>query len=199
MITVKPGEVFDAFIDMDQTEAYYIQLDGNESHEVLSRGGLWPDVFSYSKLPVELLTLIMDNFADQKQHDRLTSIGFSLIPLAYEDARKSCGSPLAFEMCSYIHQNWNNATLNVDTLLDHFSVSRSSASQKFKDFTGSSILDYIMNLRSKESVQMLQDKVLPVQDIAFQCGFTDATYFSNWFRKKHGTSPNAVRLHGSPG
>ena len=197
MTTIKHGETFDVYMEVDQTEAHYIQLDGEESIGVLATGGLWPGVFPCSEIPHELLTMVRQHFEDEKKQDWIAAIAYSIIPLAYADARANCDDPLIFEMCSHIHTNWSNTSLNVDTLTDKFSIGKTTASQKFKKFTGISILDYIADIRLRESHKMLRDNVLPIQEIANQCGFSDAAYFSSWFRKRHGISPSSLRQLGS--
>ncbi|MEO5805056.1 helix-turn-helix domain-containing protein, partial [Devosia sp.] len=48
-----------------------------------------------------------------------------------------------------------------------------------------------------EAKRLLQFTIRPVEDIAFEIGFKDPSYFSRFFRRRCGTAPKHWRsLHG---
>jgi transcriptional regulator GlxA family with amidase domain len=54
------------------------------------------------------------------------------------------------------------------------------------------------NRRLNRAKELLLDSGLPVKTIAYQCGFTDANYFSRLFRKETGVTARTFRqrAHG---
>lgn len=66
-------------------------------------------------------------------------------------------------------------------------------SRKFMEVTGYGFKEYLTNVRIKRSQEMLTTGKLTVTQIAFACGFTDANYFGDAFRKCTGCSPREFR------
>ncbi|MGN1121890.1 MAG: helix-turn-helix domain-containing protein, partial [Eubacteriales bacterium] len=73
----------------------------------------------------------------------------------------------------------------------HLSPSYSSA--LFKESTGSSIIDYIINLRIAKACDMLKYSDRRISEIAESAGFCDIFYFSRMFKKHMGVSPAKYR------
>ena len=65
--------------------------------------------------------------------------------------------------------------------------------RKFKKHTGLTIMKYIQILRMEKARKLLIETELPVQDIATMCGFTDAAYFNNCFKKLYRITPSKMR------
>ena len=66
-------------------------------------------------------------------------------------------------------------------------------SRKFSEVTGYGFKEYLTNVRLKHSQEMLVSGTLTVTQIAFACGFGDANYFGDAFRKHTGCSPREFR------
>jgi len=63
----------------------------------------------------------------------------------------------------------------------------------FKACSGVTVFEYLREERMKEARFLLKETTLPVQDIAFQLGFTSGANFSTAFRERFGLSPTALR------
>jgi AraC family transcriptional regulator len=72
-------------------------------------------------------------------------------------------------------------------------ISRSHLSRLFKATTGTSIYDYIVDVRLKKAKAYLVDTDLPLKDISYRLGFSQAASFSQAFRKMVGQSPRTYR------
>nr|WP_297355361.1 helix-turn-helix domain-containing protein [uncultured Caldimonas sp.] len=65
--------------------------------------------------------------------------------------------------------------------------------RRFVQATGLSPLDYVHTLRLEEAKQMLEAGELPVEAIALEVGYQDASFFSRLFRRKVGLTPAQYR------
>ncbi|CAN7259685.1 helix-turn-helix domain-containing protein [Paenibacillus sp. LjRoot153] len=66
-------------------------------------------------------------------------------------------------------------------------------SHLFKETIGSTITEYINQLRIQKSKSLLDITTYSITHIAHQCGFNDSNYFSRVFRQHTGMSPKQYR------
>lgn len=66
--------------------------------------------------------------------------------------------------------------------------------RRFTKATGMSPLQYIHALRIEEAKQMLEVSMQPIEAIAEEVGYEDASFFGKLFRRKTGLTPNQYRL-----
>jgi len=68
-----------------------------------------------------------------------------------------------------------------------------SFKRRFAKATGMSPLEYVHTLRLEESKQMLESSDLPVEAVAVEAGYEDASFFSRLFRRRVGLTPAQYR------
>ena len=68
-------------------------------------------------------------------------------------------------------------------------MSESYLSRLFKDETGYTIGDYLLNYRIKQACLLLDDSSAKIYEVANQVGFRDQRYFSVLFKKIVGITP----------
>lgn len=68
-----------------------------------------------------------------------------------------------------------------------------SFKRRFTKATGMAPLDYVHTLRLEEAKQMLESDDLPIEAIANEVGYEDASFFRRLFRRKVGMSPGNYR------
>ena len=83
--------------------------------------------------------------------------------------------------------------LSLNYMAQFCSVTNGYLSAQFKKETGSTLTDYLNSTRIRQSLILLNSTRLSVQDIAFQCGFSDSNYFTRIFKKRQGCSPKQYR------
>ena len=84
--------------------------------------------------------------------------------------------------------------VDIQVLLEGVFLSASHAGALFKNATGMSIHRYMMNRRLTEAARLLaQEPEARVKDIAWRCGFADASHLINSFQKKYGMTPEKYR------
>jgi transcriptional regulator GlxA family with amidase domain len=65
--------------------------------------------------------------------------------------------------------------------------------RRFTQATGMSPLDYVHTLRLEEAKQMLEAGDEPVEAIALEVGYQDASFFGRLFHRKVGLTPAQYR------
>ena len=85
-------------------------------------------------------------------------------------------------------------------VVKHLHVSRSLADLRFREMTGSSILEEILVRRLDAVKRLLRDSDFRISEIAMRCGYRDANYLKNLFKSRVGMSMRAFRAcRGQPG
>ena len=72
-------------------------------------------------------------------------------------------------------------------------MSTSTFSYIFKQVTGKTFSEYVMNLRVSHAAELLRDTQISLVEICEICGFSDSNYFSRVFKKTYGMPPSQFR------
>jgi AraC-like DNA-binding protein len=83
--------------------------------------------------------------------------------------------------------------VGIGEMAKEYDFSPSHFIRSFKAAYGVTPNEYRQNYRVSKAMNLLKMTNLPVQDIAYQCGFEDPLYFSRIFRKRAGVSPTEYR------
>ncbi len=86
--------------------------------------------------------------------------------------------------------------LDVADLAGAAGCSRSHFSRRFRKEEGSSPHEFLIGLKMRLAVRLLQTTTASVKEIAAQCGFDDVSYFCKVFRKVHQLTPGEYRSGG---
>ena len=92
----------------------------------------------------------------------------------------------------YINENYKQ-DIRLPVLAQMAGMSAVAFSRFFKARTGTSLSDYIIDVRLGHASQMLVQTGTPVADICFECGFNNLSNFNRIFKKKKGCSPQEYR------
>jgi transcriptional regulator GlxA family with amidase domain len=65
----------------------------------------------------------------------------------------------------------------------------------FKEVTGTSPGQYLLNLKLEKACQMLNETELTISEVAYLTGFVSEYHFSKIFKKKIKVSPSRYREH----
>jgi AraC-like DNA-binding protein len=71
-------------------------------------------------------------------------------------------------------------------------------SEKVKNYTGFSPLNYLINIRISEAIKLLKRKDVHVTDIALDVGFYSSQHFATTFKKLTGYTPSDFRKKNVP-
>lgn len=101
------------------------------------------------------------------------------------------------EACSYMQLHFTEP-LNIAAIARKAGMSEVSFYRHFKNATGQTPAEYLINLRLNMALELLQTTpATGISDIALQSGFNDSSYFARLFRRKFGFSPRQFRSRQS--
>ena len=83
--------------------------------------------------------------------------------------------------------------LNLPSVAQELGMSYVQLLRRFEAAVGVTPSEYIINFRLKTAREHLLNTAQPIKSIALACGYQDAYYFSNAFKKRYGVSPTAFR------
>ena len=92
----------------------------------------------------------------------------------------------------YICQNYMEPITSAD-VARAAGFSPNYLSRKFRAATGIGLHEYIVFVRLQHAAQELVSTSDSITTIALRCGFTDANYFKDCFKRHYGVSPRAYR------
>ena len=98
-------------------------------------------------------------------------------------------------MVAYINRNFASIE-NISQIAEHFYISKFHLCRVFKDAMKMTVMDYLNRVRIRNACRYLRASNKDMGEIAMLCGFHDAAYFSNVFKKQTGRSPSQYRKEG---
>ena len=111
--------------------------------------------------------------------------------LVHDETRQS--GRTTSEILSYILSNYTDPTLLANKICKKFYISESQLRRNILKATGFSTNEYIATLRIHRAERELICTEKSIQQIASECGFSSAYYFSRLFRQHKGMSPKEYR------
>lgn len=90
---------------------------------------------------------------------------------------------------SYIDEHFADEEISLDEISRVFSYNKKYISTAFKKKFHLGVAEYISTLRLQYACTLMNYGISSVGEIAQQCGFSDAQYFSRVFKNKIGVSP----------
>jgi len=93
--------------------------------------------------------------------------------------------------------DYMNEFYNTDCTLDTFAgiadLSCYHFIREFKNYTGKTPFEYLLDIRIERAQQMLEDNNLSITDVYTRCGFNSAGHFINVFKNRTGVTPSYYR------
>jgi AraC-like DNA-binding protein len=82
---------------------------------------------------------------------------------------------------------------SLDELASNLGMTRGTLSERFKQYYGLSIREYLLRERMEEAKSLLAREDLHINQVAWQLGYEHACNFVTAFRRQFGLTPNAYR------
>ncbi len=93
------------------------------------------------------------------------------------------------EQAIFYMQEKTSEILKISNIANEVNLSESHFSKLFRNKTGSSPMEYFINLKMQEAIRLLSNKSMRIKEVAYQLGYNDPFYFSRIFRKYTGFTP----------
>jgi transcriptional regulator GlxA family with amidase domain len=84
---------------------------------------------------------------------------------------------------------------DVKAFAQMLNISESPFNHLFKEYIGVSPYTYFINLRIENAANLLESTDMKIKDVAIRCGFEDALYFTQAFKRIKGETPSKYRSH----
>ena len=102
--------------------------------------------------------------------------------------------PLVLKVLDYLYSHYQESQ-SLDSLAAQFFVSKATILYNFKRYLHTSPMDFLLNLRLEKAKEALETTNKSICQIAEECGFRSANYFSLIFKRKEQLSPLHYRKH----
>lgn len=123
--------------------------------------------------------------------EQFLSLARRLMALCHQ-AQKKSGEALIDGLLRYIRDNLDT-DLSLCVLSEKVYLNPSYLSRRFKEVTGKSITDTIIELRVASACRLLEDNRHRISRIASMVGYESAAYFSRVFKRQMGITPQEYR------
>lgn len=94
------------------------------------------------------------------------------------------------QIIEYLNANFTSPDISISTVARHFYFNQSYLTRIFKESTGISPIRYIIVLRMRRAVELLERKNFSISQIAYALGYKNQFYFSKEFKKYFGVQPS---------
>lgn len=88
---------------------------------------------------------------------------------------------------------------SIEELAQQLGMTKSTLPERFKQFYGLSLRNYLLQARMERAKVLLADHDLNISQVAWQLGYEHACNFVTAFKRQYGLTPNAYRKLGSTG
>ncbi|MDQ1913681.1 helix-turn-helix domain-containing protein [Paenibacillus sp. GD4] len=113
--------------------------------------------------------------------------------IAYHREKRSKMTDVTLQLATdYMNENFNK-NISVDTIAEYVQRSSSYLSRIFKDATGMTVNDYLIQLRIKRAMELLKLPHLSMEEICREIGYANVSYFSKLFKSRSGLTPGQFR------
>ena len=199
---IKSGDVFITFpsspfcIESAEDLSYmYISFLGARGNEIMEKLGISRNNCVFCECE-EIQDVWNTGILTCPEMSTLVSEGVLLYTFSYlgnkfaspENKRKQ-KSDIALKIKKFADENFSNCDFSLKMIADNLAYNQKYISSVFKKEFGIGVSEYINTVRIEYACALMQQGFTSVSDIAFCCGFKDAQYFSNVFKKLKKCSP----------
>lgn len=140
--------------------------------------------YNKAHYPIVVRESLSKVFAIIKEHMDFTENEFHI------PKRKSQNDFRIKKMLSYIEENYSS-NITINDIARSADISISTCLRLFKTIMHTTPINYMIKYRLQKSVHyLLKKEHLPISEIAYLCGFSDASYYNRCFKKEYGTTPS---------
>ena len=205
IVLYRPGDTHQyVYYGKDCPDIYWIHFTGSDIAGLLRKHGIEPEqrviAAGTSSGYAHIFERIIAELQLQKDfYEEASAVLFmQLLLLIGRSARESAPDRenlLSEEIhlaAIYLHEHYREA-INIESYIEGKSISTSSFFRKFKQYTGMTPLQYLLEIRLSNAKKLLETTDYSINEISFLIGYENALYFSRIFHKHVGLSPKEYR------
>ncbi len=140
--------------------------------------------FNLEVLLLSVKNLLKERKLNQEQNRKKIQISASTVEM------ESLDDQLIRKAVNFVENHLEDPQLSVEFMSKKLGMSRVHLYKKLQSITGKSPLEFIRLIRLQRSCLLLDQKQLPVGDVAYKVGYNNAKYFAKHFKQEYGLSPS---------
>ena len=98
---------------------------------------------------------------------------------------------------SWLGEHFRN-TNAIKQVVDLSGIAERTLKRRFKTATGTTLINYLQNLRIEEAKRLLESGQMPVDEISAQVSYEDPSFFRRLFKRRTGLTPSQYRRMFQP-
>lgn len=110
-------------------------------------------------------------------------------PVLQNEPADTITDPFLLRVIEIIEQNMEDPGFNVDIISRKLAMSRPILYKKLNMLTGLTVNDFIIAVRMKQAIILLENGAYNISEVAYKVGYSDPKYFSREFKKRYGKAP----------
>lgn len=146
------------------------------------------DAYVEKPFSPQMLRVQVENLLASRKKLRKKFSEMPFVPLDSMAGNKADEQFLA-KMNKIIEKNISNMDFSIDKLAEQLCISRSGLFAKIKNLAGMTPNELIQLIRLKKAAELLATKEFRINEICYQVGFNNPSYFSKCFQKQFGVLP----------
>ncbi len=140
-----------------------------------------------------LLTNLLQEFNTvEERSDKFHEL-FVQIQKDLENKKSDKRNQIITDINLQIHNEYQNPMLSIEMMADQVGMSTAYICRIYKQYTGNTINETLLNKRMEQARYLLEESTLSVNIISEKVGFTNSSYFYRAFKKVNGVTPNEFR------
>ncbi len=171
-----------------------VQIGLSAGLPVEEKGGLFEEAVTLSKTlcqiidsPITITNEVRIYYEKRHTNDFLKNELIRSLNVADEVFIKK------FTIC--LGQIWNDPKFQIQNFAKKLGYSQSQFYRKVKSLTGKSPVQFLSDYKLDKSIELIHHKKGNISEIAFDCGFNSASYFSKCFYKKYHILPSNYQIY----
>lgn len=193
-----PGEAHFQGAHTERWKYRWFTFDGDGAEKFMLSYGYPHACFHAGTCPHELFIRLEELLQEMSPYAWREMVAVASSILARAGGREDRSTREGRIVCEVIRlcsERYGDPDLNVNAIAEHLGVSRSTLRRVFQEKMHIAPSQYLSSLRIQRALSLLQETILPVSEIAKECGFTDESYFSRVIRRSVGETPKDFREH----
>lgn len=154
---------------------------------------LGADFYLAKPFEIDMLLILIYNQLKTRERIRKLYMESANILSPVEATTSSADESFLIKLNKLISEHMNDRSFNIDFLVDHMGVGRTTFYQKVKILTDMSVNDYINKIRIGQAAVLLETTDATVSEIADKVGYAYQCHFSTSFKQIIGMTPTEYR------